>query len=128
VLLERNTALRQLLGEALADLGFEVVPVAARKQALDHLLDAPDPDLLLVDVVDEAGGGEALLSFVAEQPELASIPIVVLTDGAEPEASQPHAVRLAKPFGVDALGTAVHEALARRPQRRQGTPDQHPAD
>jgi CheY-like chemotaxis protein len=125
MLLEGNAAVRQIVGEALGDLGFEVLPVETRRQALDHLLDDPDPDLLLVDVVDDSAGGEALLAFVAEQPELARIPLIVMTDGAGPVGVAAHAIHLAKPFDVEALGTAVVEALAVRGEQPGTEPPQH---
>jgi DNA-binding NtrC family response regulator len=127
MLLEGSAALREILGEALSELGFEVRPAEARRQALEHLLDDPDPDLLVVDVVDETTEGEALLSFVVDQPELARIPFIVMTDGSEPTGPAAHAVRLAKPFDLDALRLAVLEAMTHRAERSSGPePHQHP--
>src|SRR5690242_6456620 len=84
LLVERNGALRQVLVEALEELGFDVVAAGGRKQALDALLSDDDPDLLLVDLVDDAAGGERLLSFVDDHEHLAAIPVIAMTDGAEP--------------------------------------------
>ncbi len=126
MLLEGNAALSEILAEALSEIGFEVVVAEACKEALDHLLEEPDPDLLVIDLVDEAAGGEALLSFVADQPELARIPRVIMTDGGEPLPSAAHAAHLVKPFYIDALAIAVRDAMtyAGRPGT---TPHYHPA-
>jgi DNA-binding NtrC family response regulator len=122
-----NAAVRQIVGEARMDLGFHVPPAETRRQALDQLLDAPDTDLLLVDVLDDAAGGEALLAFVADQPELARIPLIVMTDGAAPMGVAAHAIQLAKPFDVEALGTAVLDAMAGRGEQPGTEPPRHPA-
>jgi CheY-like chemotaxis protein len=126
MLLEGNAAVRQVVGEALMECGFHVLPVETRTQALDQLLDDPDPDLLLVDVVDDPAGGEALLAFVAEQPELARIPLIVMTDGGEPMGVAAHAIHLAKPFDVEALATALLEAMAGRSEQLGTEPPRHP--
>jgi CheY-like chemotaxis protein len=107
---ERNGALRQVLVEALDELGFDVVAAGSRKQALDALLHADDPDLLLVDLVDDAAGGERLLSFVGEHEQLAAIPVIVMTDGAEP-VEHAAADVLVKPFGIEELRAAALGAL-----------------
>ena len=122
LLLEPDVALRQVLTEALAELGLEVLPVEARKQALELLLADPDLDLMLVDLVGESAGGKPLLSFVDEQPELAAIPVVVMTDGVAPMSVPPDAASIVKPFGIDALRAAVFEAMGRSPQRIAAEP------
>jgi CheY-like chemotaxis protein len=127
LLLERDPALRQVLSEALAELALDVLSVEARKQALDLLLADPDPDLMLVDLVDETAGGELLLSFVDEQPELANIPVVIMTDGVGPSSLPAHAACLVKPFGIDALRAAVLGAMVRPSQRIAAEPH-HPVE
>lgn len=103
--------------------------VAERNDGLREifrLLNDPDPDLLLVDLLDEGAGGDALLSFIAEQPELAWIPLVVVINGAEPTGVAAHAAHLVKPFDVDALRTAVVKTMAGRSDRPAPEPHQHP--
>jgi DNA-binding NtrC family response regulator len=114
LLLEGNSAVREIVSEALSELGFDVVAAEARRDALDHLLDDPDPDMIVIDLVGDAAGGEAFLSFVAEHQELASIPLIVMTDGAEPPRTAAQAVALVKPFDADALARAVRQAMAGR--------------
>lgn len=115
LLVERNPALSQLFDEALAELGFQVFAAEGRRQALDVLLEEPQVDLLLVDLVDPAAEGAALLGFLAEQRATARIPVVVMTDGEPPAGLVGRAVRLAKPFGLEELRFATEEALGGRP-------------
>ena len=112
VLLERNSGLRDILAEALGDLGFEVSSGSSRWEALELLLENPDPDLLVLDLVDEASGGRALLAFLAEQPETARIPVVIMTEGAAPRGERARGVSLVKPFGIEELLAATHQAMS----------------
>ncbi len=106
LLLEGEHALRHVLTEVLDELGFEVLASDGRKAALAELLRHPDVELAVVDLVDAAAEGEAVVSFLRDVPETASVPLIVMTDGAW-AAAPSRAVRLAKPFGLDQLVSAV---------------------
>lgn len=119
LLLEHDDALRQLFVDALTHLGCEVVAAPRRKQALELLLHEPEPDLIIVDVVDPRSEGTALLSFLGQEPESAGIPLILMTDGNLPELI-PGAVRLSKPFGLEELEAALRESM-RDARMRPGT-------
>ena len=90
--------------------------------------DAPRPDLVLLDLNLPRLDGREVLRAVKEDPELCSIPVVVLTTSAA-EADILAAYRLhanayvTKPVGFDAFLEAVHGiegfylTLVRLPQR-----------
>lgn|GEM_PF-3368141 len=110
LLLEHDDALRQLFVDALTHLGWAALAGKGRKEMLDLLLQEPDPDLIVVDLVDRQSGGNALLCFLGEQPETARIPLVVMTDG-DPAKAPPGAAWLSKPFGLEELQAAVEQAM-----------------
>jgi CheY-like chemotaxis protein len=116
LLLEREEALRHVLTEVLRDLGFDVLACGGRRQALTSLLRHPDVELVVVDLVDATADGEAVVTFLADLPETASIPLLVMTDGEHATAA-PRAVQLAKPFGLEEFVSAVRSST-----RRERTP------
>ncbi len=127
LLLEGENALRHALTDALDELGFDVLASEDRKAALAELLRHPDVELAVVDLVDAAADGEAVVSFLRDVPETASVPLIVMTDGAW-AAAPSRAVRLAKPFGLDQLISAVRscERDPHRPDRPDPDAPRHP--
>lgn len=125
LVLEPNDALRQVLAEALRELGFEVFASEARKQGLlQFLLSHPDVDLVMVDLVDSAADGEPFGSSLAALAEAASIPLIWMTDGTRPRTFAPGAVCLAKPFDLEELLAAVRASmLDATPRSRASTGD-----
>jgi len=112
LLIERNSALRQVFTEALLELDFEVTAVEGRKDALDAVLRAfSGLDVFVVDLVDPASEGGAFLALLAGQPATFGVPVVVMTDGSGASGVPEQAASLVKPFGFEELRAAIEQAF-----------------
>jgi CheY-like chemotaxis protein len=87
------------LEAALEDAGYEVVLAANGRQGLERLNEAR-VDLVLLDMMLPVMSGPAMLAAMAAQPELARVPVIILsclpeaairdrTDGAIPIIRKP---------------------------------------
>ncbi len=101
------------LEAALEDVGYEVVTAANGRQGLERLAEAR-ADLVLLDMMMPVMSGPAMLAAMAAQPELAGIPVIILsslpkeairnrTDGA--------AAIIRKPYTADQVVGEIVKAL-----------------
>jgi chemotaxis family two-component system response regulator Rcp1 len=105
----------RLLREAVREHGLDVVldTVADGELALRHLRgDGPRPDLILLDLNLPRLHGREVLESIKADPDLRSIPVIVLSTSASPrdvaECYERHAsAYLVKPMGLDDLGELV---------------------
>jgi CheY-like chemotaxis protein len=106
--------LREVIRDTLADEGYETIDAADGRSALDYLRSHPPPRVILLDWnMSPLNGGE-FMTEVAKDPELARIPVVLLTaDGAVQEKAKRHPFvgYLVKPVNLDLL----FEMLKRNP-------------
>ncbi len=117
LIVEDDAALRSTLERSLRRAGYATLEAASRAEAYEVLHERGSAiDLLLVDVVLPDGEGHTLLEAASELPWPPGV--VVMTA----EASVQHTIRamrggaadfLLKPFGKEALLTALERALQR---------------
>ena len=79
LVVDDEPTMRSLFEEALAESGHSVAVAQDGADALDQLRDGSLPCVVLTDVRMPRMDGFELSRAVAEDPQLASIPIVVLT-------------------------------------------------
>ena len=110
LLVEDNQADALLLLEALRQLSVDetVERVVDGEHALARLRRSPKPSLVLLDLNLPRKDGRAVLAEVKSDPELKTIPIIVLTTSSAPSdirfAYEHHANSyVRKPIGLDAL-------------------------
>ena len=111
LLVEDSEADAILIREALrqADVRHEVDVVTDGVQALEHLRSVEEaPGLMLLDLNLPKMDGRQVLAEVKADPELASIPVIVLTTSSAPPdvafAYEHHANSyVRKPLGLDRL-------------------------
>jgi CheY-like chemotaxis protein len=72
------------LEAALEDAGYEVMTAANGRQGLERLAEAR-ADLVLLDMMMPVMSGPAMLAAMAAHPELAGIPVIILS--SLPEAT-----------------------------------------
>ena len=94
----------------LEDAGYRVVTAVNGQQGLEQLAEAPHPDLVLTDMMMPVMDGPAMMKAMAADPELASIPVAVLS--SLPEATiraraEGAAWILRKPYSTDEMLAAV---------------------
>src|SRR5687768_5048268 len=101
----------ETLCEALVNHGYEPIPAANGKEALDRLHDdAAQPSVILLDLSMPILDGRAFRNAQMAEPALRGIPVIVLT--AQPDAEQVCAemavdAYLRKPVRLDPLLTLI---------------------
>ncbi len=66
------------IAAVLRQRGYEVIEAADGAMAV-HMARSENPDLMLLDLHLPAGGGEFVLESLHRQPELAHIPVIIMT-------------------------------------------------
>ena len=103
------------LEAALEDAGYRVATAANGRQGLERLAEAPRPDLVLLDMMMPVMNGPAMLAAMAADPELAGIPVVVLSSLPEQairaRVGQGVAAILLKPCTAERVLEAIARAL-----------------
>ena len=110
LLVEDNQADALLIQEALRQVSVHdaVERVPDGERALERLRGGPRPGLVLLDLNLPRKDGRAVLAELKADPELRTIPVIVLTTSAAPAdiafAYENHANSyVRKPLGLDAL-------------------------
>jgi two-component system chemotaxis response regulator CheY len=96
LVVDDSSAMRALLGVALRQAGYAVVEARDGREALDRL-DAGAVDVIVSDCIMPVMDGISLVRGIKQRPELARIPIIMLT--TESQSAQ---IRLGKELGVRA--------------------------
>src|SRR5437870_4404015 len=94
---EDDPLVAHIYKEALTREGFQV-QAAADGVAATTALDAGKPDILVVDLMMPKLNGVEVLNFVRSQPELAAVPVIVLSNSyidSMPDAAGPSGVQRA---------------------------------
>ncbi len=95
LLVEDDLEIRDVLQDLLEAEGYDVIPASHGRQALDYLIGAPAdalPDLVVLDLLIPLVDGAEVLATMKRTPNLAPIPVVVLS-----------AVARERPIGADAF-------------------------
>lgn len=110
---ERN--IREVLAAFLQDEGYTVRTALDGRQAL-RVMEAERPDLLLMDCMMPELDGREVLHEMRRRPELASIPVVLMSsaDPPSPEVLG-SAAFLPKPFALDHLLQTVAQFVPAAP-------------
>jgi CheY-like chemotaxis protein len=112
LVVEDDLEIRDVLQDQLEAEGYDVVPAANGKQALDYLtLDAVShPDLIILDLMTPIVTGWQVLERLRGDPLLRGVPVIVVTaiSGDKPSGA---AALLRKPFKLDALFDTVRNYL-----------------
>lgn len=116
LLVEDDIALRDTLADVLADEGFEVACASNGREALDKLGKGLLPDLIVLDLVMPVMDGWAFRDAQRLRPDLARIPMVVLSASFPPDSPRIRALEaqavLSKPVGLDRLLAALRSLSA----------------
>ncbi len=103
------------LEAALEDAGYRVATAANGRQGLERLAEAPRPDLVLLDMMMPVMNGPAMLAAMAADPDLAGIPVIVLSSlpqaAIRARVGQGVAAILLKPCTAEQVLEAIARAL-----------------
>jgi CheY-like chemotaxis protein len=110
-------AMRTLVGEVLAEVGFDTL-LAANGQELLDLAAQHRPQLIVADVMMPGMDGYTAVARLRRQPEAAEMPIIMLTASADPAHRQVSEglgayAHLTKPFSPVLLGELAREMVRR---------------
>jgi CheY-like chemotaxis protein len=107
------------LEAALEDAGYEVVTAANGRQGLERLAEAR-ADLVLLDMMMPVMSGPAMLAAMAAHPELAGIPVIILSSLPEAtirDRTDGVAAIIRKPYTVDQVLGEIVKALREKKPR-----------
>jgi CheY-like chemotaxis protein len=79
LLVEDDAGLRRSLTALLESEGFQALGAANGFEAVELLRRAPQPDLILLDLMMPVMNGWAFLKYRNEHPVLSTVPVVVTT-------------------------------------------------
>src|SRR5690349_5582491 len=128
LLADDSVTIQRVIELTFADEDIQVVVVSDGRQAIDRLR-SERPDVVLADIGMPERDGYEVAAFVKADPDLAHIPVVLLTGAFEPlDENRARAVGcdgvLVKPFEPQMVINRVRELLAghRPPTSRAAAP------
>jgi CheY-like chemotaxis protein len=118
LLVEDDLDIRDVVQEVLEEQGHDVVPARTGRQALEFLaLDSQSPpDVVILDLMMPIMTGWQVLETIRRSPQLADIPVVVVTAATQDRPLGAQAF-LRKPFDISDL----LETIRRLPPRARST-------
>lgn len=103
LVVDDSADMRGLIADVLGSQGFEVLTVPSAARALEAMTERL-PDLVLTDLLMPGMSGFALRGLMLRRPELADIPVVVLSGYWDRPSETLDAVEvLTKPLNIDRL-------------------------
>jgi CheY-like chemotaxis protein len=113
-MVEDDPDIRLLFSTVLSGHGFEVITAAHGAQALKLLQSGdPRPAVIVADLHMPVMDGWQLLTALRADPELSSIPVIVLTAADDPHRAAPRPETiLIKPISMEVLIAAISAKLA----------------
>jgi CheY-like chemotaxis protein len=117
LVVEDHNDSREMLEEFLTEEGFTVETAVNGLQALERLMRAPRPDLMLLDLMMPVMTGWDLMERVAEEPSLWGLPVIVVS-GAGATRPLPRGIvaSIPKPLDLNLLMETIS-----RLQMQQGS-------
>ncbi len=88
VVIDDSRAIRMIIGRTLKQLGFEIREAGNGAEGLRDIKEDPNIDLVLVDWNMPEMNGIDFLTALREEPELASLPVLMVTSESEPAQAE----------------------------------------
>ena len=119
LVVDDSFSIRRVVRQGLEEVGFVVAEAANGQQALAMLREDPLPDLILSDIEMPAMNGVELVKRLQADPDLASIPVIIMSSHDDRALVRRMLNRgalnyLVKPFNLDQLVHAVDKTLEDR--------------
>lgn len=113
LIVEDDADLREMMAQLLSLEGFEAFTVANGREALQYLSSRPTPDVILLDLMMPVMDGWEFRRQQQQDPELARVPVVVLSALDQSRAVDLQAQAfLKKPLDFDRLLALVRKYCA----------------
>jgi len=115
LVIEDEKPIRLLLSANLSNRDFQVDVAQSAEEGLD-MLQQEQPDLLLLDIMLPGMNGWGVLEYMASEPTLADIPVIVLTGdetATEVDTSEYANLKqlISKPFRVTKVVEACRQVI-----------------
>lgn len=112
LVVDDDDELRSVLAATLTAKGYKTTVACHGREALELLQAGIRPDLILMDLCMPEMDGWQLRHALANEAEIAGVPIVVMTAAQAQDAGDLRVVEiLAKPFSLEELLTVVRRHL-----------------
>ena len=126
LLADDSVTIQRVIELTFADENVQVVAVGDGKAAIESLK-SDRPDIVLADVGMPEHDGYEVAAFIKGNPELAHIPVLLLTGAFEPiDETRAKSVGcegvLVKPFEPQMVISRVRELLGRKPRQPEAAP------
>jgi CheY-like chemotaxis protein len=113
MIVEDDDDIRSCLTECLEAEDFTVLTASNGRTALEVLKVLNEkPELILLDLMMPVMSGWEFLEVKAQEPQLADIPVVVMSAGANQERLSKSQPFLRKPLGLENLFEVIHQVRA----------------
>lgn len=115
LIVDDEWGIAQLLDDVFTDEGYTVIVASNGREALDRIAEQR-PALVMTDFMMPVMDGAALIAALARKPELAGMPIIMMSsmpEDAVAERCQGYRVFVRKPFRILELIDLVAELVAR---------------
>lgn len=122
LVVEDDSALREALVQVLADEGYDLLSARDGLEAVNCLKKGNRPDVILLDLSMPVVNGWEFRMFQKRDPELAGIPVILITAGGysrEEVAWLEPSAMIPKPVDLSALLAVVHRFCARPEEREE---------
>ena len=131
LLADDSVTIQRVIELTFADENVQVVAVGDGKEAIERV-QKDRPDIVLADVGMPERDGYEVAAFIKGNPELAHIPVLLLTGAFEPiDETRAKSVGcegvLVKPFEPQMVISRVRELLARKTRQPEAAPPAAPA-
>jgi CheY-like chemotaxis protein len=83
LIVEDDSEIRELVAEMLADCGYPVLTASNGQEALERLKACARPCIILLDLMMPVMDGWQLRAELLADPELADVPVVVVSGAAD---------------------------------------------
>ena len=112
LIVDDEIPIRDSIRDALEDEGHRTLVAADGSEALEHLRARDDIDTLIVDLLMPGMSGLDLLRAINDVPELAEIPVIILT--SDPSRAPAGHTVLRKPVRLETILDTVKRKVASR--------------
>lgn len=111
MVIDDDDDLRETVSDLLAEAGYESIPMSGGSAALDYLMGpSAKPDVILLDLMMPEMDGWEFRRLQQQQPQLASIPVVVVSASRNLHGISADAV-LYKPVDLQTLLSTIGRHL-----------------
>jgi CheY-like chemotaxis protein len=115
LIIDDEPTIATVLKELLSDEGYEIIVASNGLTGLQILEQKPLPEIILMDLLMPGMGGREMVSAIRAKPDLAKIPIILLTgalpslDDFPPKGSYQDMIN--KPFEIEEVIFKINSLL-----------------